>query len=46
MITILGIQFPVTNTVLTPKSSQVVLDYVKAVNAGKGKAKKVLTYLG
>ena len=45
MITILGVQFPVTNTVLTPARSEVVLDYVKAMNAGKGQAKKVLSFL-
>ena len=44
MITILGVEFPITKTILTPKNSEIVLDYVKAMNAGKGQAKKLLGF--
>lgn len=45
MITILGVQIPVSDKVLYPKKSKIVLAYTKAMRDGRGQAKKVLKYL-
>ena len=42
MITILGVQFPVSKKTLYPKKSEIVISYIKAMKDGKGEAKKVL----
>ena len=44
MITTLGVEFPITKTILTPKNSEIVSDYVNAMKAGKGQAKKLLGF--
>lgn len=45
MITILGIQLPVSEKIFYPKKSEVVLSYIEAMKTGKGEAKKVLKSL-
>ncbi len=42
MITILGVKFPVSKKVLYPKKTEVIKSYIKAMEEGKGEAKKVL----
>lgn len=42
MITILGIQFPVSKKVLYPKKTEVIKSYIKAIKEGKIEASKVL----
>lgn len=42
MITILGVQFPVSEKVFYPKKTKVVLSYIKAMKEGKEEAKKIL----
>ena len=42
MITILGIQFPVSDKVLYSKKTEVVMSYINAIKEGKGEAKKFL----
>lgn len=45
MITILGVDIPVYEKVLTAPKSEIVLDYIRAAKEGKGLAKKTLRYL-
>lgn len=40
MITMLGVQFPVTNKTLVAPKSEVVVSYLKAAKEGKGLAKE------
>jgi hypothetical protein len=42
MITILGVQLPVSEKVFYPKKTEVVLSYINAMKAGKEEVKKVL----
>jgi hypothetical protein len=42
MITILGIQFPVSDKILYSKKTEVVMSYINAIKEGKGEAKKIL----
>lgn len=42
MVTILGVQFPTSGTVLTAPKTEIVLAYTKAMREGRGEAKKVL----
>ena len=42
MITILGIQLPISEKVLYPKKTEVVMSYINAIKEGKGEARKVL----
>jgi len=42
MITILGVQFPISDKILYPKKTEVIISYLNAVKVGKNKAKKIL----
>ena len=42
MITILGVQLPISEKVLYPKKTEAVMSYIKAIKEGRGEAKKVL----
>lgn len=42
MITILGVQIPISERVLYPKKTEVVMSYINAMKEGKGEAKKIL----
>lgn len=42
MITILGVQFPVSKKTLYPKRSEIVASYINAMKEGKDEVKKVL----
>lgn len=42
MIAILGVQFPVSSSILHPQKTEVVLAYTKAVKNGKKEAEKIL----
>lgn len=44
MITILGIQFPVSKKTLYPKNSEVIQSYIDAIKKGKGTAEKNLKF--
>lgn len=46
MITILGVQLPISEKVLYPKKSEIVMSYINAMKEGKGEAKKVLKKIG
>ena len=40
MITILGVQLPISEKVLYPKKTEVIMSYINAIKEGKGEAKK------
>ncbi len=42
MITILGVQFPVSKKTLYPKKSEIVTSYISAMKEGAGEAQKIL----
>lgn len=42
MINIFGIQIPVSDKILYPKKTEVILAYTKAMRDGKGEAKRIL----
>lgn len=42
MITILGVQFPVSEKILYSKKTEVVMSYINAIKEGKSEARKVL----
>lgn len=45
MVNILGIKIPVSEKILYPKKTEIVLGYINAIKAGKGEAKKRLKTL-
>jgi hypothetical protein len=45
MISILGIQIPISKKILYPEKTEVVLAYTKAMRDGKGEAKKILKFM-
>lgn len=46
MITILGVQLPVSEKILYPKKTEVIMSYINAMKEGKGEAKKILKNIG
>lgn len=42
MITILGVQFPISDKILYPKKTEVIMSYLNAIKNGKSEAKKIL----
>ena len=41
-ITIFGVQVPVSEKILYPKKTEVIISYINAMKEGKGEARKVL----